>query len=59
VGDEVKVYVKPSKHQYERSYNNKWEGPYKVERISIKSNLTYYHIEDQSKPMLRHELLKL
>ena len=59
VGDEVKVYVKPSKHQYERSYNNKWEGPYKVERISIKNNLTYYHIEDHPKPMLRHELLKL
>ena len=58
VGDEVKVYVKPSKHQYERSYNNKWEGPYKVERISIKNNLTYYHIEDHPKPMLRHELLK-
>ncbi len=48
--------MKPSKHQYERSYTNKWEGPYKVERISIKNNLTYYHIEDHAKPTLRHEV---
>ena len=59
VGDEVKVYKKPAKKQYERSYNNLWEGPYKVERISMKDNLTYYHLEDNPKPMLRHELLKM
>jgi hypothetical protein len=30
-----------------------------VERVSVKDNLTYYHLEDNPKPMLRHELLKL
>ena len=58
-GDEVKVYKKPEKRQYEKSYNNKWIGPYTIERISIKINLTYYHLTDEPKPMLRHELLKL
>ena len=59
VGDKVKVYKKPEKQQYERSYNNKWEGPYEVKRISLKNNLTYYHIDEDPKPMLRHELLKM
>ena len=59
VGDEVKIYKKPEKHQYERSYNNKWVGPTKVNRMSYSNNLTYYHVDDDSKPMLRHELLKL
>ena len=59
VGDEVKLYKKPTKQQFERSYNNKWEGPQKVERISMKDNLTYYHVSGDSKPMLRHELVKL
>ena len=43
-GDMVKVYTKPSKHQYERSYKNKWDGPYKIVNITIKNNLTYYHL---------------
>ena len=30
-----------------------------MERISMKDNLTYYHLEDNTKPMLRHELLKM
>jgi hypothetical protein len=30
-----------------------------VERITIKNNVAYYHIEDHPKPMLRHELLKM
>ena len=59
VGDEVKVYKKPEKHQYEKSYNNKWIGPYKVINITMKNNLTYYHLDDGDAPKLRHELLKL
>jgi hypothetical protein len=58
VGDMVRVYKKPEKHQYERSYNNKWEGPYEIKKITMKNNLTYYHIDEDPKPMLRHELLK-
>ncbi len=59
VGDEVKIYKKPAKRQFENSYNNKWVGPTKVNRISYSNNLTYYHVDDDAKPMLRHELLKL
>jgi transposase InsO family protein len=59
VGDMVKVYKKPPTRNYERSYTNKWDGPYKIEKITMKSNLTYYHVQDNAKPMLRHELLKM
>jgi len=58
-GDMVKVYMKPQKHQYERSYTNKWDGPYEIDKITIKNNLTYYHLKDWDVPMLRHELLKM
>ena len=59
VGDKVNVYKKPEKHPCEKSYNNKWIGPYKVIKITMKNNLTYYHLDDEEAPKLRHELLKL
>jgi len=59
--DEVKVYKKPEKKQYEKSYNNKWIGPRKVTKTSMTNNTKYYHVgmDGIDTPLLRYELLKI
>jgi hypothetical protein len=57
VGDMVKVYQKLEHEQ--RVYKSRWIGPYEIEKITMKDNLTYYHLEDYPKPLLRHELLNM
>ena len=60
-GDEVKVYKKPERRQYEKSYNNKWIGPDQVTKTSMTNNTKYYHVDMDGidTPLLRHELLKI
>jgi hypothetical protein len=60
-GDEVKVYQKPPKKQFEKSYNNKWIGPHKVTKTSMSNNTKYYHVDMDGIDtlLMRHELLKL
>ena len=58
IGDEVKIYRKKAITEKERSSN--WlPTKYKVERIEKKLGQTYFHLEHNTRPFLRIEILKV
>jgi hypothetical protein len=56
--DEVKLYKK--KDIFEKENKSVWlTTKHKVENITEGHGQKYYHLENHSKPYLRHELLKV
>ena len=59
VGDYVKIYYKKPPQKNKENVPNWSDDKYKVLRTSEDFGQKYYHLEDQPKPFLRHDLLKV
>ncbi len=59
VGDHVKVFFKKRTQNKKENVSNWSDKVYKIERTSESFGQTYYHLENQTRSYLRHDLLKV
>ena len=59
VGDNVKTFFKKRTQNKKENVSNWSDRIYKVERTSQSFGQTYYHLQNQSRAYLRHDLLKV
>ena len=59
VGDNVKTFFKKRTQNKKENVSNWSDRIYKVERTSQSFGQTYYHLQNQTRAYLRHDLLKV